>query len=1082
MDAVYVAEVVDGRTLRRSWSANRLRAQWEPEPEPVAPEARYELRPDGTARIRAADLDLTGRWWQHDGGTVEVSAARAGTTLDALLARGADRSGERLELAALLVRSTLDGPVVTWLTQTLRPLDAVGTEPPPGPVTEPWPFEVLRTASAAHPPRTPFDLLMPVFDLELVGLDQAGSPSPAEAVFTLPDGRGRFTFTLATAGRGDGDQLWWSLGDLDPETFAKATPLRVRRTVAPLPTWYDAEHRYEPTTAELTLRFDPDHLVLSGELGIVTDRNEQRQITFTGPVRGHDVERYRRWLARPTLRGRWLPVDDPTGPITVESVPDGSDPDRTGWSTPSGATVLRLLPTIGLAVGLAPSREGWRAVVLQPPVPDTTGPASLRRLALDLYSTRRPAQAAPLAAAAVARYRAVLTDAPGTPAADHALGDLALLVNHQIVGAFALRDHPALVEALGTAVEIQQRYATAPPGLTLLLRLATDTAELLDTQADLLRALAPTHSTDLVQPTDRAGSIPYDAVAVVAGCAATLRDLVAAAATAALTDPATIASAGNACITVLDTTSRRLRHLAGEAAPDQPATDAPALRRSAGTGHQHRTDTAGVLRTTAEIAENRRSALHRARVARSTEHVRRATPAAVGPLTGYAERWRALLDRDWDKIFAAERAQPFFARLVDLLTDLGAHREALVASEQSRARAFADLLHRTGDDSTGGTSPGTAPALNGSTLRGILRAHRRTVVEYFLHGSRLTVWTVRGDGEPVTAVRVIDPDALATDVNRLLSLAEETDLGPADRPEMLDILARLGALLWEPVTATLLPADPDEPVTVVPHGITLRVPFPALTGPDGRPLAARHAIELLPSLAVLGGLRERLDRRPAREPRLLALVNPQPMPPVPYGSGTLPALTATERVFGAISRHYTAGVDVRYGNQASLAALRAPGSPADVLYLATHADAELVELPPAPDQLAGSEARMPFVALAGTADHDGIVRMRDLRQLHLDADLVVLSCCRGGRGAVAADGIIGMTRAFLLTGPTKLLTSLCSVGEETSMEIMYGFHREWLGGGRPVPAAFRRAHLELIEDHPDDPELWLGFVLFGASA
>lgn len=144
MDAVYVAEVVDGRTLRRSWSANRLRAQWEPEPEPVAPEARYELRPDGTARIRAADLDLTGRWWQHDGGTVEVSAARAGTTLDALLARGADRSGERLELAALLVRSTLDGPVVTWLTQTLRPLDAVGTEPPPGPVTEPWPFEVLR--------------------------------------------------------------------------------------------------------------------------------------------------------------------------------------------------------------------------------------------------------------------------------------------------------------------------------------------------------------------------------------------------------------------------------------------------------------------------------------------------------------------------------------------------------------------------------------------------------------------------------------------------------------------------------------------------------------------------------------------------------------------------------------------------------------------------------------------------------------------------------------------------------------------------------------------------------------------------
>ncbi|WKU05687.1 CHAT domain-containing protein [Micromonospora sp. HUAS LYJ1] len=806
------------------------------------------------------------------------------------------------------------------------------------------------------------------------------------------------------------------------------------------------------------------------------------------------VDRHRRWLDRPTLPGRWLVIEDPGtagvdagqagdavidigDPTTLASVrdpaaaggPAGSAASgRSAWFDPPGLSapsLVRLVGNTGLAVALVPEREagpgrergGWRPVVLRRAAPASGDPAALRALALDRYAAGRPQQAVPLANAAVSHYLARLDG--HTPSAESAAVDLALLVNSQIVGAFALRDYPALLDGLSLAVRLTRRHAGSPPALTLLRRLGVDTADLLRDQATLLRAAAAGRTG----PDATAGRAGADAAA---DCAARLRRLVATVVQAPPDDPDAVASATAACRAALDRTARELRRLAAaEAADARPAQPLTTL-----------------LTGTAELAASRSDALQRADVGRATAASRRASRASASPLPGYVERWRALLDRDWDKIFAAERAVGFFARLVELLTDLGDGWAGLVASEQSRARAFADLLRRTATTAGATGVPGrpVAPALDAPALAAVLRAHGRSVVEYFLHDCRLTVWTIRADGTPVTAVRVVDPDALAGEIDRVHTLAEHQAIQTGQRHELTALLARLGTLLWTPVAADLLPGDPDEPVTVVPHGVLLRVPFPALIMPDGGPLATRHAIELLPGLAVLPELRARARVRQDRPARLAALVNPQPMPPHPTQGIAFPALYGTERDFGAIARQYPGGARVVRGAGASLAALVDLAGDADVLYLATHADAALVELPADPAAVDREASSLPFFVVARTADHDGIVDMEAVLRLRPDADLVVLACCRGGRGAVAADGVIGMVRAFLVSGPTALLTALCEVGEETSMRFLYEFHREWLGTGRSVPAAVRRAQVCLMAEEPTAPDLWLGFVLFGA--
>ncbi|MEV6866406.1 CHAT domain-containing protein [Streptosporangium subroseum] len=443
---------------------------------------------------------------------------------------------------------------------------------------------------------------------------------------------------------------------------------------------------------------------------------------------------------------------------------------------------------------------------------------------------------------------------------------------------------------------------------------------------------------------------------------------------------------------------------------------------------------------------------------------------------GYVEIWRALLDDHWEKILSTELALPFYERMVPLLLDLDVPEDALVASEMSRARAFADALREGRTESgrpprgLGGAVPVSRAALR-AALRDILAGHDAPVVEYFFAGDLLAMW-VCPRGGPVTLIsRRIDRAGLTGTVDEFGRLARIHRHDAGSRAAMADVLRRLGAALWDAIPAGLLPTDPDEPVTVVPHAELFRVPFAALRDEHGAYLVDRHAIRVLPALALAPDLSAPSERRPPHgPPSLVALVNPAPL------AEGLP-LHLTERHFNAIAGLYGEHAGrIHTGAEAGLATLREVAGKGTVMYFGTHAQAVTDR---------DSDPLASYLVLAPSPGHDGILRARDVPALGLATDLVILAACETGAGAVTADGIIGLSRAFLTSGPTGLITTLYKVGERAGLDLMIGFHEAWLLDGLEPVSALRRAQARAASEQPAsarEPHLWAAFTFFGLGS
>ncbi|MFN0109508.1 MAG: CHAT domain-containing protein [Blastocatellia bacterium] len=111
----------------------------------------------------------------------------------------------------------------------------------------------------------------------------------------------------------------------------------------------------------------------------------------------------------------------------------------------------------------------------------------------------------------------------------------------------------------------------------------------------------------------------------------------------------------------------------------------------------------------------------------------------------------------------------------------------------------------------------------------------------------------------------------------------------------------------------------------------------------------------------------------------------------------------------------------------------------------------------------------------------GVVRLGDIYKLNLSAELVVLSACRTGLGKeVRGEGLIGLTRGFMHAGVPRVISSLWSVDDAATAELMTRFYRELMVGKRTPAAALRAAQLSLrAEGQWQSPYFWSAFTLQG---
>lgn len=324
---------------------------------------------------------------------------------------------------------------------------------------------------------------------------------------------------------------------------------------------------------------------------------------------------------------------------------------------------------------------------------------------------------------------------------------------------------------------------------------------------------------------------------------------------------------------------------------------------------------------------------------------------------------------------------------------------------------------------------------------------------------------------PIAASR--DELAERVDLHRSALLAAPGSTAWADRADREG--KRLAELL---LAAPLAGLESARTLLLVPDGPIHLVPFAALPDPSGRPLLERRTISVVPSLSVWATLR---DRPRGADDRIAAFADPVTTPATTRalrGRAEPAPLPGARREVARISDLFPGRARSWMGPTATEERTRSLGT-ARIFHFATHAFAD-TESP--------LESAL-LLSPGGAHDDDGLLRAWEVVERGgFDGDLVVLSACESGLGrAVDGEGMIGLTRSFLLAGARGVVASLWPVDDDSTAELFSAFYRG-LREGRPAGDALRRAQLALAaapapgaQDHTA-PFYWAGFQLIGADA
>jgi CHAT domain-containing protein len=115
-------------------------------------------------------------------------------------------------------------------------------------------------------------------------------------------------------------------------------------------------------------------------------------------------------------------------------------------------------------------------------------------------------------------------------------------------------------------------------------------------------------------------------------------------------------------------------------------------------------------------------------------------------------------------------------------------------------------------------------------------------------------------------------------------------------------------------------------------------------------------------------------------------------------------------------------------------------------------------------------------------EQDGFLRLYEVFNLNLPADLIVLSACRSGLGKnVRGEGIVGLTRAFMYAGAARIIVTQWNIDDEATAELMRFFYSFQFGPQHMRPLAALRAAQIAMWRQPRwrAPYYWGAFVFHG---
>ena len=439
----------------------------------------------------------------------------------------------------------------------------------------------------------------------------------------------------------------------------------------------------------------------------------------------------------------------------------------------------------------------------------------------------------------------------------------------------------------------------------------------------------------------------------------------------------------------------------------------------------------------------------------------------------------------------------------------GFDREAFAVSERARARSLFELLRETQANSRAAVSL-PEPLTLRETQERILN-DETALLEFALGNERSYAWLVTRN-----SISSFELPARSEIENRAKSLyqvfvdhqlvigesiEERATRETKASSSLPGEIAALSKLLLEPLAGKLN----TRRLLIVPDGALQYIPFQVLIDPDSQqPLIKHYEIVNQPSASALAVVLAKIrDRQPAAN-AVAVLADPvfevsdsrvsreaqrtlgQPVQMLAVRRalrdvGVTPDGLQIPRLFasGREANEIMALAPARGSLKAvGFAATRARVFSPDlatfrIVHIATHG----VINNERPEE---SGIVLSLVDQQGRAQ-DGFLRLHDIFNLQLPADLVVLSACSTALGKdVRGEGLIGLTRGFMYAGAAGVVASLWKVDDEATAELMKHFYAALFAKGMPPAAALRDAQLELAKHSRwQSPYYWAGFVIQG---
>ena len=394
-------------------------------------------------------------------------------------------------------------------------------------------------------------------------------------------------------------------------------------------------------------------------------------------------------------------------------------------------------------------------------------------------------------------------------------------------------------------------------------------------------------------------------------------------------------------------------------------------------------------------------------------------------------------------------------------TEAAAYRRALYAT-------YPDLAARRGE----------VPPVRPVDLAPLLTDDKTAILEYVIGERNSWVFVVRrgADSIPVLKVHTLSITAKGLEV-LVKPFLDRIGKAIPDNPEAIQLYrALLGPALRDLAGVKTLAIVPDQSMW--------QIPFAALQPDSEKYLVQFYATAYAPSLAALLSMnRSSAERRKATaDDSILIVANPSlgPQHSVTLGlRGSFSELPDANREALEIRKLFSAPFPL-VGPAATERDVRQSMGDKRFIHFATHGFLDSI------DPMSSGIV----LAHPPQAGQDGILDAREISNMELRADLVVISACRSGEGdIVGGEGVVGLSWALMAAGAPSSIVAKWSVDDPASAVLMPLLYRNLLNKETPrsKAEALRRAQLSLLAKHSKNskaskyanPYYWAPFVLMG---